>query len=173
MIPDFFHFWQQYQSLVKIPVSQGQSTSFGMSFWYVQKLYVITLFQCFARELYYKMHAIYYIYDARMLTWCTSVSIIENQHSQWWRTTLLLPPLHLCGGHGEHPPCLQWLSRHHSADAPAAVRALVMDSSRTCSALLPAYLALPYRKMPQSSRRQENDHLTQAPGPPPTFSVSN
>lgn len=95
------------------------------------------------------------------------MSVIENQHSQWWRTALLLPPLHLRGGHGKHPPCLQWLSGHHSADAPAAVRAVVMDNSRTCSTFLtastalPASLALPYRQRPQSSRRQENDHLTQ------------
>lgn len=64
MILDFFDSWQQYQSLVKILVSQGQSTSFGMSFWYVQKLYVthlITLFQCFVSELHCITCNIYYI----------------------------------------------------------------------------------------------------------------
>ncbi|CAG03238.1 unnamed protein product [Tetraodon nigroviridis] len=40
--------------------------------------------------------------------------------------TLLLPPLYLRRGHGEHPTRLQRLSRHHPEDAPAAVRALVM-----------------------------------------------
>lgn len=33
---------QQYQSQVKILVSQGQSTSFGMSFWFVQRLRLTT-----------------------------------------------------------------------------------------------------------------------------------
>lgn len=50
----------------------------------------------------------------------------EDQYSQWRWETLLLPPLYLRCGHGEHPTRLQWLSRHHPADAPAAVRAIVM-----------------------------------------------
>lgn len=50
----------------------------------------------------------------------------EDQHSEWFGQTLLLPALHLRRGHGEHPSCLQRLSWHHPEDAPPAVRALVI-----------------------------------------------
>lgn len=72
--------------------------------------------------------------------WCLIVSFSEDQHSQRGRTALLLPPLHLCRRHRKHPPRLQWLSRHHTEDASAAVRALVMGGACICSAHLPAYL---------------------------------
>lgn len=50
----------------------------------------------------------------------------EDQHSKRGREALLLPPLHLRRRHRKHPQGLQRLSRHHPADAPAAVRAVVM-----------------------------------------------
>ncbi len=54
----------------------------------------------------------------------------EDQHSKRGREALLLPPLHLRRRYGKHPARLQRLSRHHPADAPAAVRAVVMGEER-------------------------------------------
>lgn len=62
-----------------------------------------------------------------LILFCLST---EDQHSKWWWEALLLPPLHLCCRHREHPARLQWLSRHHPADAPATVRAVVMRKER-------------------------------------------
>ncbi|XP_040062628.1 guanine nucleotide-binding protein G(s) subunit alpha isoform X2 [Ixodes scapularis] len=66
--------------------------------------------------------------------------IPAHQHSQWRWQALLLPTLHLCRGHGEHPPRIQRLPRHHPEDAPPPVRALVMC---TCSPFLLSLLFLP------------------------------
>lgn len=118
-------------------------------------------------------NTVYDIYDARMLTWwhvCVhyresaqpvvmdDITVTPTSPARWTRKT----------------------------SAVSLVTVVTSFSGCTCGStsscdgqqphvlhLLPAYLALPYRQTPQSSRRQENDHLTQAPGPPPTFSVSS
>lgn len=56
------------------------------------------------------------------LTGCISAA---HQHGHGRRQALLLPALHVCRGHREHPPRLQRLQGHHPADAPQAVRAPV------------------------------------------------
>lgn len=54
------------------------------------------------------------------------LSLSADQHCERRRQTLLLPPLHLCRGHREHPAGVQRLPGHHPENAPAAVRTLVM-----------------------------------------------
>lgn len=49
----------------------------------------------------------------------------EDQHCDRGRQALLLPTLHLCRGHREHPQGVQRLPRHHPENAPQTVRTLV------------------------------------------------
>lgn len=49
----------------------------------------------------------------------------EDKYGERRRAALLLPALHVCGGHGKHPQSVQRLSRHHPEDAPPPVRTLV------------------------------------------------
>jgi len=53
---------------------------------------------------------------------CDRVSV-ENIGA-WW-STLLLSTFHVRRRHGEHSPCVPWLSRHHSAHSPPSIRAIV------------------------------------------------
>jgi len=50
--------------------------------------------------------------------WCVGV-----ENSDIWRSSLLLPSLHVCRRHGEHQTGFQRLPRHHPAHASAPVRA--------------------------------------------------
>ena len=52
-----------------------------------------------------------------------------DQHGQWRWQALLLPSLYMRSRHRKHSTGVQWLPRHHSADAPSAVRASVMALS--------------------------------------------
>lgn len=56
------------------------------------------------------------------------LSLSADQHCERWWQTLLLPTLHLCRGHREHPTGVQRLPGHHPENAPAAVRTLVMGA---------------------------------------------
>lgn len=56
------------------------------------------------------------------------LSLSADQHCERWWQTLLLPTLHLCCGHREHPTGVQRLPGHHPENAPAAVRTLVMGA---------------------------------------------
>lgn len=167
MILDFFDSWQQYQNLVKILVSQGPSISSGMSFWYVQKLH-FTIWSHFVNVLEGAiLYNLYYIYSARMLTWwlfyvryresaqpvvTDGITVTPTSPARWTRKTSAVSSVTVvtsfsgctCGStsccDGQQPHVLHF---PHCLHGP------------------PASLALPYRQRPQSSRRQENDHLTQ------------
>lgn len=62
----------------------------------------------------------------QLWTGCVCFFLAENQYCQWGWAPLLLPSLHLCCWHREHPTGVQWLSRYHSANAPSPIRATVM-----------------------------------------------
>lgn len=53
------------------------------------------------------------------------VSILAYIDSQWRWQALLLSALYLCGRYGKHQESFQWLPRHHSENASAAIRAVI------------------------------------------------
>lgn len=53
------------------------------------------------------------------------LAIAAHKHGERRRQALLLPALHMRGGHGEHQTRVQRLPRHHPAYAFAPVRAVI------------------------------------------------
>lgn len=61
-------------------------------------------------------------YFTSPLTSVPVLPFLADQHCEWRRQTLLLPPLHLRRGHREHPAGVQRLPGHHPENAPAAMQ---------------------------------------------------
>lgn len=131
-------------------------------------------FQCFVRELYYITHNIYSMYNARMLTWrhfCVryresaqpvvtdGITVTPTSPARWTRKT----------------------SAVSSVTVGTSFSGCTCGSTSSCDGQQPHVLHSPPPSPkprlpgppPQSSRRQEKDHLTQPPDPRPIFSVSN
>lgn len=89
-------------------------TSFGFELWSIVHL-------IFSSNMFQIIDGDFTVVDTSM--WY----VPAHQHSKWRWEALLLPSFHMCGGHREHPACVQWLPWHHPAHAPAPVWAVVMS----------------------------------------------